>query len=92
MVCPLAPLPDELFITAAEVITTQRWLTIISVLESPHISFGLARLLSRWRVDANDKITSDTYRSALSPCALIFEPSELARLPSFLHDRIAGKA
>ena len=62
----LAPLPDHQSITAAEVRTTQHLLVSISDRESPHISSGLGRV-SRWRVGAIDKITSDTYGSVLSP-------------------------
>ena len=67
VVCLLAPFPDELFNTAAETRPTQHLLIRMSVRESPHISSCIARLVSRWRVGANDKITSDTYGSALSP-------------------------
>ena len=43
-VCPLTPLPDELFITAATVRTNQRRLSSISDRESPHIDSGPACL------------------------------------------------
>ena len=52
-------MPDRLSITAAEVRTIQRWLISISVRESTHISSGIDRLVSRWRVGVNDKITND---------------------------------
>ena len=44
MVCPLAPSVNELSFTAAEVRTTQQWLTSKSVRESLHISSGFGRL------------------------------------------------
>ena len=50
MVCILAPSVDELFVTAAEVRTTQRWLVSIFVHESPHINSGIGRLVIQWRV------------------------------------------
>ena len=46
---------------------------------SPHISSGLKRV-SRWRVGANDKITSDTYESAQSPLGHISDLSHLLGL------------
>ena len=48
---------DFCSITVAKIITIQRWLINISVRESPHISSSIARLVRRWLVDANDKIT-----------------------------------
>ena len=65
MICPLAPCLSNFPITAAQFITNPRWLIII---HSPMIvySFWHFRLVSRWRVGANDKILSDTYGSALS--------------------------
>ena len=45
MVCPLAPLPNDLFITAAEDRTTQRWL--ISMFGNHHI---LVLSLPAWSV------------------------------------------
>ena len=66
MICPLAPMPDKHFITAVEVRTTQQWLINISIRELLHISSSHARLVSRWRVGANDQITSDTNGSAQS--------------------------
>ena len=59
MVCILAPSVDELFVTAAEVRTTQRWLVSIFVHESPHINSGIGRPDSRGRYGLNDKITSE---------------------------------
>ena len=35
----------------------------------PHISYNNARLVSRWRVSANNKITSNTSGTALSSWA-----------------------
>ena len=49
LTCPLAPLPNEFFITAAEVRTTQRWLINIVVRESLHIKSGIVRQVRRWR-------------------------------------------
>ena len=72
MVCPLAPSPDELFITAADVRTTQRWLISISVRASLHINSDIARLVSRWRVGTNAKITSNTYDSSQYFCILVY--------------------
>ena len=58
----------------ARVGTTQQSLNSNSVRESTRISSGLARYVSRWRVGANDKITSDT-QTARYP----FERSSLLR-------------
>ena len=66
LIWPLAPSPDELFITAAEVRTNQQWLITISVRVSQHISSVIDRLVIGCRVGVNGKITSDTYTSALS--------------------------
>ena len=60
---PLAPLPDQLFITVPEVRTSQRWLISIPVRESSHISSDLGRV-SWWCVGAEEKITNDRYESA----------------------------
>ena len=59
MLCPRAPLLGDVFITAAGIRTTQRWLISIFVRGSPHISSGIGRI-SQWRVGAIGKITSDT--------------------------------
>ena len=57
-------------ITAAEVRTTQRWQ--ISFIANHILVLALAAYVSRWRVGANDKITSDTYESAQTLWASIF--------------------
>ena len=59
MICPLAPSSNELFIYGGG--RSQNYLVIANLrirCESPHISCGLGRV-SRWRVGATDKITSD---------------------------------
>ena len=56
--------------------STHRWLIYIVVRESPYISSGLGRL-SRCRPCANDKITSETYGSALSSLVIFFDRTSL---------------
>ena len=53
-------------LSLAEFKTYLLWLIliIISVRESPRITSDIGRLVSQWRVGANDKISSDTYRGA----------------------------
>ena len=63
MVCPLAPMLKYIFIKAAQVRTTPRGLISISNCESPHISSGIAHLVSQWNFDTNIKIIRDTYWS-----------------------------
>ena len=75
VLCARAQRPDEFLITALEIWTTQRRIINTPVRESPHISSDLVRLISRWRVDAYKK-TSDTYGSALSLWAIIFDWNE----------------
>ena len=50
--CPLAPLPDELFITAAELRTNQPWLISITVRKSQFVVLVLVAYDTRWRVGA----------------------------------------
>ena len=52
----------------------------ISVRESPHISSGLSRV-NWWRVGANDRITSDTYGSALATFLLYYNQGGSLCLP-----------
>ena len=53
-------MPDEHFITAAEVSLQQNSGSVRN-------SSCIARLDKRWRVGANDNITSDIYERAQSP-------------------------
>ena len=67
-VFPLVP-SHELSIMAAEVRTT-------NANESPLANFAIARRGRRWRVSANDKITSETYGGAHSTFALISDSTD----------------
>ena len=73
MVCPLAPSPGELYVTAAEIKTTQRWLISIPFANHHMLVLALAAYVGLWRVGANGKITSDTYWSAQYFWALIYD-------------------
>ena len=68
MVCPLAPLLDELFHYGGR---SQNYSAIVSISIAITSGFGCG---NGWRVCA--KITSDTYESAQSFWAVIFDPTQ----------------